>query len=298
MEILTTVADLREAILGQRSYMKRIGFVPTMGYLHAGHEALIRRARAECDLVVVSIFVNPTQFGPNEDFTRYPRDLAHDQALCERAGADLIFHPDAQEIYPRGNSTWVDVEGLTDIACGAARPGHFRGVCTVCAKLFNIVRPDRAYFGEKDFQQLQVIRRMVRDLFMPLTIVGVPTVRETDGLAMSSRNSYLSPTERQAARVVPRAMQLAQELVEGGELETAAIIAAIERFIAEQPVATLQYAIIVDPESLEPLRILTHEARLLIAVLVGKTRLIDNVALVPKAPPPPKLIEGDEEATG
>ncbi|HEY3415341.1 MAG TPA: pantoate--beta-alanine ligase [Armatimonadota bacterium] len=297
MDIVTTVVDLREAILSRRSYLKRIGFVPTMGFLHAGHEALIRRAHAECDLVVVSIFVNPTQFGPNEDFAKYPRDLAHDQALCERAGAHVIFHPDVQEIYPRGNNTWIDVEGLTDIACGASRPGHFRGVCTVCAKFFNIVRPDRAYFGEKDYQQLQTIRRMVRDLFMPLTIVGVPTVRESDGLAMSSRNSYLSPTERQAARVVPRTLQLAQQLVEGGELEVTTVIEAIERFIGEQPVATLQYALIVDPDSLEPLRILTHEARLLLAVFVGKTRLIDNVALVPKAPPPPKLLEEDGEIT-
>lgn len=287
MEILSTIAELREAIRANRSYMKRIGFVPTMGYLHAGHEALIRRAREECDLVVVSIFVNPTQFGPSEDFERYPRDLAHDTELCERAGASLIFHPEVREVYPRGGSTWVDLEGLTDIACGAARPGHFRGVTTVCCKLFNIVRPDRAYFGEKDFQQLQVIKRMVRDLFMPLTIVGVPTVREPDGLALSSRNSYLTPSERQAARIVPRLWHLAQEIVEHGELDATAIIKSLEEAASAQPVASLEYAVIVEPATLTPMRVLTQEGRLLLAVRIGKTRLIDNASLVPKAPPPP-----------
>ncbi len=289
MDTLTTVAELRTAIRERRSYLKRIGFVPTMGFLHAGHEALIRRAHEECDLVVVSIFINPTQFGPNEDLEKYPRDMARDQELCRRAGADLIFHPEPHVIYPRGAVTWVEVDELTTVACGAQRPGHFRGVCTVCAKLFNIVRPDRAYFGEKDFQQLQVIRRMVRDLFMPLTIVGVPTVREPDGLAMSSRNSYLTPTERQAARVVPRALQAAQDLVEHGELETAAILNALEQAVAAQPLARLQYAVIVDPEHLTPMRVLTQEARLLVAIFVGNTRLIDNVTLVPKAPPPPTV---------
>jgi len=289
METLTTVADLRDAIRARRPYQKRIGFVPTMGYLHAGHEALMRRAREECDLVVVSIFVNPTQFGPSEDLDKYPRDAGRDQELCRRVGIDLIFHPEAAEMYPRGAASWVEVEGMTEVACGAMRPGHFRGVTTVCAKLFNIVRPDRAYFGEKDFQQLQVVRRMVRDLFMPLTIVGVPTVREPDGLAMSSRNSYLTPTERQAARVVPRSLQAAQELVEHGELETANIIAAIEATVAKQPLAKLQYAVVVEPETLAPMRILIQEGRLLVAIHVGSTRLIDNAPLVPKAPPPPAL---------
>jgi len=286
LETLATVADLRDAIRARRPHQKRIGFVPTMGYLHAGHEALMRKAREECDLVVVSIFVNPTQFGPSEDLDKYPRDLARDQELCRRAGVELIFHPEPREIYPRGAATWVEVEEMTEVACGAMRPGHFRGVTTVCAKLFNIVRPDRVYFGEKDFQQLQVIRRMVRDLFMPLTIVGVPTVREPDGLAMSSRNSYLSPTERQAARVVPRSLQVARELVERGELETANVIAAIEAAVAKQPLAKLQYAVVVEPDTLAPMRILTRDARLLVAIYVGKTRLIDNTPLNPKAPPP------------
>ncbi len=198
-----------------------------------------------------------------------------------------IFHPAASELYPRGANTWVEVEGLTNIACGAMRPGHFRGVTTVCAKLFNIVWPDRAYFGEKDYQQIQVIKRMVRDLYMPVTIVAVPTVREADGLALSSRNSYLSPTERQAARVVPRALQAAQQLVEQGELEVANLHNAIEQAVAAQPLARLQYFEIVDPETLAPMRILTHEARALIAVFIGQTRLIDNTSLLPKAPPPP-----------
>ncbi len=289
METLTTVAELRETIRGRRAYLKRIGFVPTMGYLHAGHEALMRKAREECDLVVASIFVNPTQFGPTEDLDKYPRDLTRDQELCRRAGVDMIFHPDAAEIYPRGNDTWVNVEAMATAACGAFRPEHFRGVCTVCTKLFSIVRPDRAYFGEKDFQQLQIIRRVVKDLFLPLAVVGVPTVREPDGVAMSSRNSYLTPTERQAARVVPRALALAQELVARGEQATEPILAALESLIAGQPMARVQYVTILDPETLAPMRVLTHEARLLLAVFIGKTRLIDNTALAPKAPPPPAV---------
>ena len=289
MDTVTTVAELRDAIRARRSYMKRIGFVPTMGFLHAGHEALIRQAREECDFVVTSIFVNPTQFGPNEDFARYPRDLARDQEVCARAGCDLVFHPEPAELYPRGPHVWVEVEEMPEVACGAFRPNHFRGVCTVCAKLFNVVRPDRAYFGEKDFQQLQIIRRMVRDLFLPLSIIGVPTVREADGLAMSSRNTFLSPTERQAARIVPRTLQLAQRLVENGELDVANLCAAIAEAVAVQPLARLQYATVVDPDTLEPLRVLTHEARLLLAVFLGATRLIDNIALQPKAPPPPPV---------
>lgn len=287
MDTLTTVTELREAIRALRPHQRRIGFVPTMGYLHAGHESLMLKAKQECDLVVVSIFVNPTQFGPSEDLEKYPRDLARDQELCARAGVDLIFHPNAAEIYPRNDGTWVEVSGeMTDIACGAARPGHFRGVTTVCAKLFNIVRPDRVFFGEKDYQQLQIIRRMVRDLFMPLTVIPVPTMREPDGLAMSSRNSYLSPVERQAARIMPRTLHKAQELVENGEMETVNIIAGVEELFAAQGLAQLQYAVIVEPETLRPMRVLTHEARLLLAAHVGKTRLIDNAPLVPKALPP------------
>jgi pantoate--beta-alanine ligase len=283
METVSTAQALREALRAGQSHLKRVGFVPTMGALHAGHEALMQQAHAECELVVTSIFVNPTQFGPQEDYTRYPRDLSRDQEVCARAGVDVIFHPEPGEIYPRGSATWVEVEGLDQAACGAQRPGHFRGVATVCAKLFQIVRPDRAYFGEKDYQQLQILRRMVRDLFLPLTIVGVPTVREPDGLALSSRNAYLSPSERQAARVVPRALARARALMETGETEAARILAAVQDVLAGQPLATLQYAEVLDPETLTPVRLLVQEARLLLAVYIGKTRLIDNGALVPRA---------------
>ena len=283
MEIIESITELREVMRAKKAYSKTSGFVPTMGYLHAGHESLMKKAREDCDLVVASIYVNPTQFGPNEDFEKYPRDIQRDSDLCRRAGADIIFHPKSHEIYPRNASTWVEVDGMTDVACGAMRPGHFRGVTTVVAKLFNIIMPHRAYFGEKDYQQLQVIKRMTRDLFMPITIISVPTIREADGLAMSSRNSYLSPTERQAARVVPRALQVARDAVDSGIIDTTEIIAKIEQCVQNQHMATLQYAVITDPETLEPLRVTTGEARLLIAVLVGKTRLIDNIPLIPKA---------------
>ena len=287
MEIVTTGTALRQKIRERGELPSCIGLVPTMGYLHAGHEALLRRARTECDLVIASIFVNPTQFGPSEDLDKYPRDLAHDTELCARAGCDFIYHPEARELYPRGASTWVTVEGLTEVACGAARPGHFRGVTTVVAKFFNIIRPDRAYFGEKDYQQLQVIKRMVRDLFIPVTIIAVPTVREADGVALSSRNSYLTPTERQAARIVPRACTLAFELVENGEQDPAVIQAAVAQLVATQPLAKLHYAEIVDAEELTTIRLLTQESRLLLAVQIGKTRLIDNIALQPKGVAPP-----------
>ncbi len=283
MEIIESIAELREALRAKKAYSKTSGFVPTMGYLHAGHESLMKKAREECDLVITSIFVNPTQFGPNEDFDKYPRDIQRDSELCRRAGVDIIFHPQPHEIYPRNASTWVEVDGMTNIACGAIRPGHFRGVTTVVAKLFNIIMPHRAYFGEKDYQQLQVIKRMTRDLFMPITIVPVPTIREADGLAMSSRNSYLSPTERQAARVMPRALQTARDAVESGIIDVSEIISRIEKCVTGQQMATLQYAVIVDPETMEPLRVTTGEARLLLAILIGKTRLIDNIPLIPKA---------------
>ncbi len=287
MEIVTTGAALRQKIRERGVLPSCIGLVPTMGYLHAGHEALLRRARAECDLVIASIFVNPTQFGPNEDLEKYPRDLAHDTELCNRTDTDFIFHPEARELYPRNACTWVTVDGLTEVACGTARPGHFRGVATVVTKLFNIIRPDRAYFGEKDYQQLQVIKRLIRDLFIPVSIIGIPTVREADGVALSSRNSYLTPTERQAARIVPRACHLALEMVENGEQNPSIVQAEIYRLVATQPMAKLDYAEIVDAEELTPVRMITQESRLLLAVQIGKTRLIDNIALLPKGVAPP-----------
>jgi pantoate--beta-alanine ligase len=257
-----TIAALRAALAPLRG--SAIGLVPTMGALHAGHEALVRKARAECEVVVASIFVNPSQFGPGEDFERYPRDEQRDSSLAESWGVDHLFAPSADEIYPDGFGTWVEVEGLTDELEGAARPGHFRGVATVCLKLFNIVGPDRAYFGQKDAQQAAVLERMVRDLDLGLEIRVVPTVREEDGLAVSSRNAYLSPDEREAAATLPRA------LAQGAEagLERAAEVA--EAVLAEEPRLT--------PDYVEVAR-LNGRVYLLAAARVGSTRLIDNVVL-------------------
>jgi len=284
MEIVSKVADLQTAISKKRAYNAWLGFVPTMGYLHEGHMALIDKAKEECAIVVVSIFVNPTQFSPNEDLNKYPRDLARDIALCEEHGVDILFCPEVIDIYPRGNATSVDVVGsIAEIACGKSRPGHFCGVATVCTKLFNIVHPDRAYFGEKDFQQLTVIRRMVNDLFLPIKIIAVPTVREADGLAKSSRNSYLSLTERQAARVMPRLITLAQEILKSGVNSSATIISALEKEAAEQTLFTLEYALIVDEGSFEEITTIVKPSRLLIAGKIGNTRLIDNIMLFPCA---------------
>ncbi|HLN61091.1 MAG TPA: pantoate--beta-alanine ligase [Symbiobacteriaceae bacterium] len=280
MLLLDTVAGVREAVKAARRTGKRIGFVPTMGYLHDGHLALMRQARAECDFVVVSIFVNPTQFGPGEDFDRYPRDLERDQALCQSVPVDAIFHPSVAEMYPPGSLTRVQVSGITETLCGASRPGHFEGVATVVTKLFNIVAPDVAYFGQKDAQQVAVIRRMVRDLNMDLEIRPVPTVREPDGLAMSSRNAYLSPEDRQAALVLSRSLQLAQARVAAGGRDLAAIRSEMAALIAAEPRATIDYVSIVDYDTLQPVdRLLEGKALAALAVRFGKTRLIDNCVL-------------------
>ena len=284
MEIVSKVADLQTAISKKRAYDTWLGFVPTMGYLHEGHATLIDRAKEECAIVVVSIFVNPTQFGENEDLSKYPRDLARDIAICEAHGVDILFCPEVIDIYPRGNATSVDVSGnIAEIACGGCRPGHFSGVATVCSKLFNIVHPDRAYFGEKDFQQLTVIKRVVSDLFMPIKIIAVPTVREADGLAKSSRNSYLSLTERQAARIMPRLIALAQEVLKSGVNSAATITDALKKEALEHPLFILEYALIVDESSLEEIATITKPSCLLIAGKIGNTRLIDNVMLFPCA---------------
>ncbi len=277
MEITQSVAELRRAV---RAARQAIGFVPTMGYLHDGHGSLIERARAEAGLVVVSIFVNPTQFGPNEDYDRYPRDFDRDRQLCERAGADVVFYPDEREIYPPGFSTVVDVAGITARLEGEHRPSHFQGVTTIVAKLFNVVMPDRAYFGEKDYQQLQVIRKMVRDLHFPVEIVGCPTVREPDGLALSSRNAYLGPSERRQATVLYRALQEAQALAMLGERDPKALEAELQRTLETEPNLKVDYAVVVDAVTLEPLRLIDREARALIAARLGGTRLIDNAAIV------------------
>jgi pantoate--beta-alanine ligase len=250
-----------------------------MGYLHEGHLALVRRARAESRSVAVSIFVNPTQFGPREDFARYPRDPARDLALLEKEGVDLVFMPEAAEMYPPGFDTWVEVGTITRRLEGRARPGHFRGVATVVCKLFNIVQPRRAYFGEKDAQQLRVVGKMVRDLNLPVEIVPVPTVREADGLALSSRNVYLSPQERQEALALSAALRLAQELVARGERRAAVIRARMRRRIRQEPDARIDYVSVADAETLEELTVVDRPALVSLAVRIGTTRLIDNVVI-------------------
>lgn len=279
MQLIDTVQGIREAVKAARKAGKRVGFVPTMGYLHDGHRTLMQEARTECDVVVVSIFVNPTQFGPNEDFDRYPRDLERDRSLCESVPVDIIFHPPVGEIYPPGSLTSVRVSGITNTLCGASRPGHFEGVATVVTKLFNIVQPDVAYFGQKDAQQVAVIRRMVADLNMDLEIRPVPTVREADGLAMSSRNVYLSPEERQQALVLSRSLRMAQERVFEGERDMVRLLADMRSMIAEQPLAAIDYVAIVDYDTLQPIERLEGKVLAALAVRFGKTRLIDNCIL-------------------
>jgi pantoate--beta-alanine ligase len=276
MELAETIAQYK-AWRGQQ--VGSVGFVPTMGYLHDGHLALVRRARAENDAVAVSIFINPTQFGPQEDLESYPRDLRRDLELLEREGTDIVFHPSAEEMYPADFSSWVEVEKVTEGLEGAFRPGHFRGVATVVAKLFLIAEPTRAYFGQKDAQQLVVIRKMVRDLNMNLEIVAVPTVREADGLAMSSRNTYLSPQERQAARVLFQALSGAQALYARGERNAEHIRQEMARTIGGQPLAAIDYVSVAHPETLEELGEIEGPALASLAVRIGRTRLIDNIVL-------------------
>lgn len=279
MKLIETVQGVHEAVRAARQAGKRIGFVPTMGYLHEGHLTLMRQARQECDFVVVSIFVNPTQFGPNEDFGRYPRDLTRDMALCETVPVDVIFHPSVAEMYPQPFLTSVHVADITNTLCGASRPGHFEGVATVVSKLFNIVKPDVAFFGQKDAQQVAVIRRMAADLNMELEIRPVPIVREPDGLAMSSRNVYLSPAERQAALVLSRSLQMAAERVAAGERDMGALQEAMQTMIAAEPLADIDYVSIVDYNTLQPVDSLKGRALAALAVRFGKTRLIDNAIL-------------------
>jgi pantoate--beta-alanine ligase len=256
-----------------------VGFVPTMGYLHEGHLALIKQARIENSAVIVSIYVNPTQFGPREDFGAYPRDLDRDLELLRGGGTDIVFVPSDDEMYPPEFSSWVDVEKVTERLEGASRPGHFRGVATVVAKLFNIVQPSKAYFGQKDAQQVIVIKRMVSDLNMGIEIIVVPTLRESDGLAMSSRNIYLSPRERQAATILFKALTLARQLREGGEKDAEEIRRQMTSLIQKEPLAQIDYVSIADAETLEELDLLDRPALASLAVRIGKTRLIDNMAL-------------------
>lgn len=275
MKIAKTIKDVREIVSEWKKLGLSVGLVPTMGYLHEGHQSLIRCSN-ENDRTVVSVFVNPIQFGPNEDFASYPRDLERDTKKCEEAGADLIFAPEASEMYAEDFSSFVDMTGPTDELCGLRRPGHFRGVCTVVSKLFNIVTPDRAYFGQKDAQQLAVIRRMVRDLSFGIEIVGCPIVREEDGLAKSSRNTYLSADERKAAVVISKSLKAGQEMIEKGETDTAKIIASITAMIESEPLAKIDYIKAVDADSIEPVDTVSGRILFAAAVYIGKTRLIDN----------------------
>lgn len=271
-----TKREIRSIVEPWRRQGLKIGFVPTMGYFHEGHLALMKRAAELADRVVVSIFVNPTQFGPNEDLDRYPRALERDLELAEASGVDLVFLPEARELYPPGFQTWVTVEDLSRGLCGASRPGHFRGVATVVAKLFNIVQPDLAVFGEKDYQQLQVIKRMVIDLDFPVEIVAHPTVREPDGLAMSSRNSYLTASQRKSALCLKEALDQAQALISRGVTNADEIEAAMKRTIAAYPETRIDYIFIGDPETLEPKDSVSGPVFVALAVFVGDTRLIDN----------------------
>lgn len=285
MEIYTTIAECRAA---RARLTGTLGFVPTMGYLHAGHLALVRRAKAECAHVAVSIFVNPTQFGPHEDLERYPRDLPRDLALLENEGVDLVFAPSVAEMYPPGYSTYVEVSDVSEPLEGAHRPGHFRGVATVVCKLFNIVQADRAYFGQKDAQQTVVIRRMVRDLNIPTSIVVVPTVRDADGLALSSRNVYLTPEERAAAPVLYRALTAARERYAAGERDAEALRRLMHAIIAAEPLARIDYVSVADAETLREIEgPITTGALLSLAVRFGSTRLIDNLPLEPPGAPSP-----------
>jgi pantoate--beta-alanine ligase len=277
VELADTIAALRARLAPLRREAKAIGLVPTMGALHAGHVELIRRAGRECDCVVVSIFVNPIQFDRKDDFERYPRPVAGDMGVCGREGVDVVFAPSASEMYPRPQRSFVEVEALTDHLCGKFRPGHFRGVATVVAKLFSVVQPQRAYFGEKDAQQLAVIRRMVADLNLPLTIVEVPTVRESDGLAISSRNAYLNAEQRRSAAVLYQALTAARELAAQGQREAAAVKQEGLAVLARQPDVRVEYFEVVDSDEMQPVERMERPVRIAAAVWVGTTRLIDNV---------------------
>jgi pantoate--beta-alanine ligase len=279
MQTFPTILDMRAASRAVRHARKRLGLVPTMGALHEGHLSLVRAARSQCSAVAASIFVNPIQFGPNEDLAKYPRNFDRDCELLKKEGVDFLFAPSVEEMYPTGAVTHVTVEGLSDRLCGKSRPGHFRGVTTVVAKLFHIVEPDVAFFGQKDAAQLAIIRRMVRDLDFPVEIEACPIVREPDGLAMSSRNAYLNVQERKAALVLHRALERVQELFDEGERNGATLTDAGKRIFMEEKSARLDYLEIVDPDSLESLAEVKRTALAAVAGFVGTTRLIDNVAI-------------------
>lgn len=276
MRIVKTIDEVRKAVKEWKSTGLSVGLVPTMGYLHEGHQSLIANSVSQNDKTVVSIFLNPIQFAPNEDLESYPRDPERDAKLCEDTGADIVFRPEVSEMYHDDFCTYVDMDILTKNLCGKSRPTHFRGVCTVVLKLFNIVKPDRAYFGQKDAQQLAVIKRMVRDLNLDIEIVGCPIVRESDGLAKSSRNTYLNEKERQAALVLDRSLKKGIELIDAGERNSKNIIAAITEVIRSEPLAEIDYVSVVDAVSMQDVDVIENDVLVAIAVKIGRTRLIDN----------------------
>jgi len=279
MEVISTIKEMQTQADNLRRSGRKIGFVPTMGFLHEGHLSLIKKAGELSDTVVVSIFVNPTQFGPGEDFEKYPRDFERDEKLAEQAGADIIFYPSTEEMYPENYSTYVNVEGLTHGLCGRSRPGHFRGVTTVVTKLFMCVKPHIAVFGQKDAQQAAVIKRMVRDLNFDINIITAPIIRENDGLAMSSRNKYLSPEQRKEALALYDSLKIAEELIRNGELSPAVIIEKMKERITREPDAKIDYVELVDLETLEPVDRVKERVLAAVAVFIGSTRLIDNTVL-------------------
>jgi pantoate--beta-alanine ligase len=282
MKTCDTVDDMRSASRAARRAGERLGLVPTMGALHEGHLSLVRAAKASCQMVVASIFVNPTQFGPNEDMARYPRPFERDRTLLENEGVDLLFAPAVEEMYPTGALTWVTVEELSGKLDGRSRPGHFRGVTTIVAKLFHAVEPDAAFFGQKDAAQVAIIRRMVRDLNFPVEIVVCPIVREPDGLAMSSRNAYLDPLQRKQALVLQRSLMRVKQMAEAGENNAARLIAAAKDVLGEEAAVRLDYFEIVNPDSLEPVDDSSNGGLVAVAAFVGTTRLIDNILLPAK----------------
>jgi len=277
MKVIRSVKEMSKFSRQQLLSGRKIGFVPTMGALHQGHAGLIREARRKNDLVVVSIFVNPLQFGPNEDYKRYPRDLSRDSRLCRKEGVDVIFYPGAGDLYPQGHKTYIEIEELSGVLCGKFRPGHFRGVAAIVAKLFNIVNPDVAYFGQKDIQQAVIIKRMVFDLNIPVKIKIMPIVREKDGLAFSSRNRYMNPGERENAVVLYQALNKARDLINLGEDDPKIVIGQMRKFINKRGIAKIDYISVVDPERLKPVDKISIGSIIALAVWMGKTRLIDNV---------------------
>ena len=277
MKVIKSIPALKSAVRRWKSKNRTIGFVPTMGYLHEGHLSLVRASNKKADVTVVSIFVNPTQFGPKEDFRTYPRDFERDAGLLEKEGVDVLFYPDADKMYPGGYKTYVEVHDLQDKLCGRSRPGHFRGVSTVVLKLFNIVRPDYAFFGQKDAQQAIILRRMARDLDLDVRVEVMPIVREADGLAMSSRNTYLGPDKRKAGLSLSRSLRQAKMRIDAGERRPAVILSAMKEMIAAEPLARIDYIEAVDMETLEPVKEISEGTLIALDVFIGKTRLIDNM---------------------